>query len=223
MSIGTLDRNVTEMSSLFRRLQENSAKIGKHDDSPRLRDELQAEVRSLMELTQQTRSLLSAVSNREDPAFLSVQNRFNDVHTDMKQSLPRIVSALRDHPVQTSHQPRFADGGYTTGLLDQQQLDAQSDELDFLEQSVNKILVTMRELNYLFTSTLTELQRQRSHLTEIDTFVADSRGSMETGLAQLSTAEERQKDGMSCTCKIFVLVFVIAAVIAAVILVTIYV
>jgi hypothetical protein len=57
--------------------------------------------------------------------------------------------------------------------MDQGLLDGETDEINVLEQNVDDVVVGMREVDHLFTSTHREIQSQRHVVMKIDSATSE--------------------------------------------------
>jgi hypothetical protein len=214
MSLDAIDHNISQMAERLAAVHTGSLQIGKAGDGVKLRADLETEVRALMNLADQTHAILNTHSDRDSPRFSAVQDRFNSLTSDLNRELPPVVSALRNHPIHDLQ--AIGPGQYTSGAaLDQRLLDEDTETLEVLEQEVNRIVVTMREINSLFNATFEELQRQRTLLTRIDTFVEFSRSDLADANSEMRLADQDQRKDSRCCC-IWIIAGVIGVIVALV-------
>jgi hypothetical protein len=207
-TLAEVSTDLDQISSLLTHVTSISMKIGGFGDGPHLREQIQADVRQLTNLSQKVKIAMAELSKTNDPSFDTYQVRFDELRTRIQSELKPVVEKLRGcaTPSGTSGQPSASEG-----LLRQDLLDADTDYLDTLEQQVNEILQAMREVNQLFTRVMTELQKQRHILARIDAETTEAASDMSSGNMQLEQAAEHQRCSTKLICCIFLIVFVIAA------------
>ncbi|KAH0793486.1 syntaxin-12-like isoform X3 [Histomonas meleagridis] len=203
-----LANDIQTMQHQLDEICQNSLSIGDWSDTPELRESLQNDVKSLMELSQQVKSTIISLREKGDPEVDSYQQQFDQLRADMQDKLPGVLQALRRcydsiHPQQ--QQPVL-----NQPLLDQEQLDGETEYLEIMEQEVNQILSTMRDLQQIFQQTLEEIQKQRHLLVSVDSIVTSSKQNMQSGNVQLEEAHKHQKGSSRAMCIIIVIIVVIA-------------
>jgi hypothetical protein len=78
-------------------------------------------------------------------------------------------------------------------LLSQSMLDTDTVLIDVLEQQVAEIVAMIREIDDLFSKTLSELQNSRHVLTTIEASTTTAVAEMQNGNVQLEQETENQK------------------------------
>jgi hypothetical protein len=216
MSSATVASDLERMTSLLNHIMALSIKAGGFSDGPHLREEIQADIRSLTSLCQSTRTALIALRESGSPSADTHLARFNELRDRIQQDLPGVVQKLRGSSEAASAGQAAA--MRDEPLLDQRLLDGETDLIDILEQQVNEILITMREVNQLFGETLEQLQAQRHILTAIETHTTEAASEMSRGNEALEEAKEKQKASTKCICWIVIILALVAAAVVLVIL-----
>lgn len=216
MSSASVASDLERMTSLLNHIMALSIKIGGFSDGPHLREEIQADIRNLTSLCQSTKTALSALKDAGSPSVDDHLARFNELRGRIQQDLPTVVQKLRGSSDLGPSGQAAASAGREAPVLDQRLLDGETDLIDILEQQVNEILITMREVNQLFGETFEQLQAHRHILTAIETHTSEALSEMERGNETLEEAKEKQKASTKCLCWIFV---ILALVVAAVVLI----
>ncbi|OHT02735.1 hypothetical protein TRFO_30043 [Tritrichomonas foetus] len=218
VSAGHVRSNVQRMDEILNRLVTLSKDVGTFNDGIHLREQIQTNVQSLMNLSKQSRSDIQQLRQNEDPECDSLQILFENVSANMKRDLPAVISSLKsaapapaDHgnSMFTSNSNRNNDNLINAPLLDQQMLDNETDQLDLMEHEVNSILSNMREIQQLFQSTLQEIQKQRHIVASIDQMTSNSVDHMQKGTKELDKATQHQKGSRKALCWILIIVLIL--------------
>jgi hypothetical protein len=218
-SLAPIASGLERLTSLLTHIVTLSMKIGSFDDGPQLRENIQTDVRSILSSSQTVKSTLQDLKSRAVPGVDEYLAQFDSIRARMQRELPDVISKLRN-TVSSPRSPWDArDDSMSQPLLDQAQLDAESGYMDVLEQNVNRIVNTMREVHQLFTDTLTEIQQQRHLVTGIETLTSKAVDDMNNGNKQLEQADEKQKSSTKCLCCI---VTILSLVVVGVVLVILY-
>ena len=188
--IASLQNDFNSMKQLLQEIRTLSDKIGSFSDGPDIRDQIQSKVQTLKRLSSQTKQSLLALSQKNDPAVNECQKQFDELNEDINQKLVPILNKLRSITIGESSAPTPA---FQNQLVTQAQVDQDTEYLEILEQEVNSILQTMKDVNKIFHETLEELQKQRHILVGIDTTTSRAAKKMETGNNELKKAHEHQK------------------------------
>jgi hypothetical protein len=216
MSSASVASDLERMTNLLNHIMALSTKIGGFSDGPHLREEIQVDIRNLTLLCQSTKTALLELKENGSPSADDHIARFNELRGRIQQDLPGVVQKLR------GSSERAASGQsasfHEETALDQSLLDGESDLIDILEQQVNEILITMREVNQLFGETLEQLQAQRHILTAIETHTSEAVSEMGRGNEALEEAKEKQKLSTKCLCWIFIIVTLVAVAVVLIIL-----
>jgi hypothetical protein len=215
MSSASVASDLDRMTSLLNHIMSLSIKIGGFSDGPHLREEIQADIRTLTSLCQTTKTALIALKERGSPRVDDHLGRFNELRGRIQQDLPGVVQKLRGSSEQAQAK---AAPTHDDALLEQSLLDGETDVIDILEQQVNEILVTMREVNQLFGETLEQLQAQRHILTAIETHTTEAVSEMQRGNEELEQAKEKQKSSTKCICWILIILLLVVAAVVLIIL-----
>jgi methyl-accepting chemotaxis protein len=216
-SLAEVSSNLEQISSLLNHVVNLSTKIGGFGDGPHLREQIQADVRQLTTLSQTVKNAMTELRQTGGPTFDSYQSRFEDLRARMQSELRPVIEKLR-----SSTTPSASGGGgggsvASEPLLSQQLVDSETDLIDVLEQQVNQILTTMREVNQLFTHVMTELQKQRHMITAIDAETTEAVSEMSTGNRELEKAGEHQKSSTKCICWIVIIVLLVVTAVGLII------
>jgi chromosome segregation ATPase len=206
MSVSKIREDLGSLQSMFTEITTLSSRIGTSADTAALRSDLQGLVSRLSSLAQTTKGNIETLIRSENPDVGSLQQSFSEISAQMKERLPGVIQALRG---PTSSSSSRSSDIPRQQLMDQQLLDRQSEDLDVLEQQVQEILRTMREVNALFTQTLQKIQEQRHLLVGMDQSTSESIASMTAGNESLEKAAGNQKRTTKCMCWIFLIVGVI--------------
>ncbi|KAH0795094.1 hypothetical protein GPJ56_000937 [Histomonas meleagridis] len=188
--IASLQNDFRSMKQLLQEICDLSDKVGGFDDGPDLRDQIQSKVQTLKRLSSQSKQSLMALSQKNDPAVNECQKQFDELNQDIQQKLVPVLNKLRSSTAaeESAPAPQFQNQ-----LVSQAQVDQDTEYLEILEQEVNSILQTMKDVNKIFHETLEELQKQRHVLVGIDTTTTQAAQKMETGNKELKEAHEHQK------------------------------
>lgn len=206
-----LSADIGKMRDLLNNIIENSKNIGGFNDGPRLRDEIQSDVKQIMQISQTVKSTIARLKEDEGIDISQQEKEVDSLRASMQTGLPVVIQKLRANSVPEQKPEATRSSTLQSGLLDQQQLDAESEQLEELEQQTNQILATMNQVNQLFKNTFEEIQKQRHILTDIQTFTQNASQDMKTGNDQLARADSSQKKGTKCLCWIFVILGVVVA------------
>lgn len=187
-TIAALHDDISTMGQLFDEVVRSSEMIGGFDDGPDLRDNIQGKVKRIKQISSQVKSVFNQFGD-DDPRVKECQGIFDQLNAKMQSSLPGVIDKLRNNiNSEAAPQPAFQ-----YQMMDQQQVDAETEYLMVLEQEVNSILETMKEVNQIFHQTLEELQKQRHILVDINTSTTGAATNMQSGNDELQQAEHHQK------------------------------
>ena len=201
-----LDAEINEMAESLNHIRELSDQIGGFNDGPHLHEQIQNEVRSIMQASKKAKDSLLAIPTGT-PGLDASMSRFEQIRSRMQTEIPGVIGKLRQYQ-NTPSQPAPVPN-YTEPLLNQSELDDQSEELQALEAAAAQILSQMREVQQLFAQTLDEIQKQRHKLVSIETVTAKSAQDMASGNEQLDKAQQHMKGKTKCLIWIIVAVGVI--------------
>lgn len=192
-TIAALHDDISTMGQLFDEVVKSSEMIGGFDDGPDLRDNIQSKVKKIKQISSQVKSIFNQFGE-DDPRVKECQDIFNQLNVKMQNNLPGVIEKLRNNiSNEQAPQPTFQ-----YQMQDQQQVDVETEYLMVLEQEVNTILETMKEVNQIFHQTLEELQKQRHILVDINTSTTEAANSMQSGNDELKKAEHHQKKCIIC-------------------------
>jgi hypothetical protein len=219
-ALSEISNDLERLSSLLTHIVSLSMRVGGFDDGPELRENIQADVRSILSSSQSAKTTLLALKQRQVPSVDDYIARFDSIRARMQRELPEVINKLRNTGSfgRSSSSDLHADS-MTQPLLDQTQLDGETEMLDVLGQQVNQIIAQMREIHEIFHQTLTEIQQQRHFVTSIDSATSKAAESMEHGNKELDEAAEKQKTSTRCLC---VIVTIVVLVVIAVVMVVLY-
>lgn len=206
-----LSADIGKMRDLLNNIIENSKNIGGFNDGPRLRDDIQSDVKQIMQISQTVKSTITRMKESGDEDISQQEQEVDSLRAAMQSQLPAVIQKLRANSVPEPRPEASHTSPLQSGLLDQQQLDGETEQLEELEQQTNQILATMNQVNQLFKNTFEEIQKQRHILTDIQTYTQNASQDMQTGNDQLAKADSHQKKGTKCLCWIFVLLGVVVA------------
>lgn len=201
-----ISHDIGAMERLLSAIVESADKLGGFDDGPDVRESLQRDVRTLMDLSQTVKRALFAQRERGDTAADSHEARFNALRERMQAQLPQVLRRLQESSQGCDAPPPRGDI-VSQPLLDQEQLDGETEYLQVLEQEINSILTAMQELNRIFKQTLDELQKQRHILVGVDSMVSSSTGNMQDGNKDLDKAADHQRGTTKC---LFIIILIVA-------------
>jgi hypothetical protein len=210
--------DIERMTGLMDHIMSLSKQIGGFNDGPQLREQIQVDVKNIMNASKVVKDSLSQLQG--SPGTGECEARFEQLRARMQQDLPNVISKLR----QNTEAPPSSGGlqgsraNYTEPILDQMQLDGETEQLETLAQQVNQILRVMREVHEIFGQTLEELQKQRHLLGHIEGATSEAVSNMESGNEQLEQAHESQKKSTKCICAVAIIVVVVAVGVAMLIL-----
>jgi hypothetical protein len=207
MSVDQVRGDLGSMRSMFDEILVLSGRFGTPADTPALRSDLQQQVSRLSSLAQSTKGTIEALLRTEDPNVRTLQQSFSEIAAQMRDRLPAVIDSLRN----SSSSSRSASTAQSSLMLNQQLLDRESEELEVLEQEVAGILRVMREVNFLFTQTLGEIQKQRHLVMELDKSTGESLEAMSEANSILEKAAGNQKSKTKCICWTLLIVTVIVA------------
>jgi predicted nucleic acid-binding Zn ribbon protein len=216
-TIAQVANDIAKMTSTLNHILSLSKQIGGFNDGPHLREQLQVDVKSILDSSRTVkRDLLQLKDNDESEAdeYLA---KFEALRGRIQQELPPVVNKLKSSSADTAF-GSASSPNYTEGLLDQTQLDGATDLIDILEQQVNAILMTMREVREIFGSTLEELQKQKHMVQSIETTTAEAAEDMHKGNEILEEAQDRQKGATKCILWILIILVLVAVAIVLIIL-----
>lgn len=204
-------QDIKRMESILATIENLSRDIGTFSDGMSLREQIQNNVKELMETSKSVKTNISIMRQNDDPEIDSVQKSFEEVSSKMKTQLPKIINGLKAS-TPSMQPPRNGSQDFTRPLMvDQSLIDSDSDQLAILESEVNTILSTMKEINALFEKTMQELQSQRNLIISVDNMTSKAADDMSMGTLELEKADVHQKKSRKCLCWIFLMIFVIAA------------
>lgn len=205
-----ISHDINTMEDQLNKIMLNSSKLGGFDDGPDVRESLQQDVKSLMNLSQMVKKVIFTLREQGDPNVNDYQSKFDNLRNKMQNELPQVLNKLKEN-IQSNEPSNVPQTEiYNQPLLDQSQLDSETEYLQVIEQEVNNILTTMRELNLIFQQTLDELQKQRHILVSVDTMVSSSTNDMNSGNLDLEKAAEHQRGTTKCLWLILIIVAVVA-------------
>ncbi|OHT11881.1 hypothetical protein TRFO_18451 [Tritrichomonas foetus] len=161
-----------------------------------------------MDTSKNVKNDIQVLRNNDDPAIDSIQSSFDALSGKMREHLPKVINQLKASTPQGGEADRGRDV-FHQSLLDQQMVDADSDQLALLESEVNQILTTMKEVNALFEKTMQELQSQRHLIISVDKMTSKAAEDMSMGTLELEKAGDHQKKSRKCLCWIFLIILVI--------------
>jgi hypothetical protein len=214
MAFPAITSDLEEMASLLTHVVSLSGRVGSFSDGPHLREQIQADVKRLGILSQQLKGAMARMSG--NPELGAYQARFEELRERVRRDLEPVVQKLRG-----SATPGGGAGDAAAGpVLDQGLIDADTDQIDVLEQQVGAIVTAMREVSGLFTQVMEELQAQRHKITVIEGETSAAVSQMESGNEALKTASKHQKSSRKCLCCIFVIVLLVVAAVAVVLVFT---
>lgn len=188
---------------------ELSKQIGGFNAGPQLQDDIQSNVKSLLTLSQKVKNNITQLRESNAPDLDSVENAFNQLSRRIQSELPDVIKSLRNVSSGPGPSSGGGGGGFNPTVLQQSLVDDQSDQLDMLEQEVQSILSTMREVNTLFHQTLEEIQKQRHMLVTIEASTEKAKDDMESGILHLDKAGENQKSSNRALCWILIILVVV--------------
>ena len=190
------------------RLVSLSGDVGGFRDGIHLREQIQNHVQSLMNLSKQAKNDISQLRRDGDASVDSLQIRFEDLSARMKIELPKVVACLKQNaPAPGGDEfSRRQDDFINQPLLEQAQLDSESDQIEMMTQEVNAILSTMREINQIFQQAFEEIQKQRHLVHSIDAITTKAVDNMVKGNKELEKAQEHQKMSRKALCWIFIII-----------------
>lgn len=206
-------QDIKRMESILATIEDLSKDIGTFNDGMSLREQIQNNVKDLMDISKNVKTNISIMRQNDDPDIDSVQKSFEDVSGQMRAKLPKVINGLKAS-TPSSQPPRGNQEIYNQPLIDQSLVDADSDQLAILESEVNQILSTMKEINALFEKTMQELQSQRNLLIGIDSVTQKAAEEVSMGTLELEKADVHQKKSRKCLCWILIMIIVIAGCIA---------
>jgi hypothetical protein len=209
--------DIDKMTSTLNHILSLSKQIGGFRDGPHLREEIQVDVRTILDSSRTVKRDLVQLKENDEPEVDEYLARFEALRSRIQQELPPVVNKLKsssaDTAIASSSSPN-----YTEGLLDQTQLDGETDLIDLLEQQVNTILMTMREVREIFGATLEELQKQRHMVQSIETTTAEAAEDVHKGNEILGEAQEQQKGATKCLMWVLIIVVLVAVAVVLIIL-----
>ena len=206
--LARLGGDIAEMQRTLRDVISKSDQLGGFGDGPQLREEIQTDVRNLMNLSQAVKSNL-VEAKQSGLAVDEYESQLAELRAAMQENLPRVIQRLKQNT--ETHEQSPHESAMNQPLLDQTLLDEQTEQLDELQQAVSGILTMMTEVNMLFKQTLEEIQRHRHMLTAIESHTNEGKENMEKGNEQLEKAASHQKGSTKCLIWLFVILGVIAA------------
>lgn len=221
-SVAKVKQDIKRMDNIITNLKTLSKDIGSFNDGVHLRDQIQNNVKELMDTCKDVKTNITILRNNNDPEIDSVENSFEQVSQTMKQELPQILNGLKQSSSsQAGQSDSRPDVMNQSLLMDQQLVDQDSDQLILLENEVNQILSIMREVKALFDRTMQEIQSQRNMIIGIDRSTSKAAEDMTMGSLELEKAQNHQKSSRKCLCWILliILVVVICVVVFVVVLV----
>jgi methyl-accepting chemotaxis protein len=214
-SLIEVSSDLEQISSLLSHVVHIAERIGGFGDGPHLREQIQTDVRRLSALSQKVKNAMAQLSSNPGPTFESYQSRFEDLRIRMQKELTPVIERLRN-----SHTPTGESNGRPdtqVPLLSQVMIDQNTDLIDTLEQQVAGILQAMREVNSLFSQTMTELQRQSNRILQIEAETTQAVSEMSRGNDELDKADSHQHKSRRCICCIFILVILVVTAVGLII------
>jgi hypothetical protein len=192
VSLSQVSSDIEQMSSLLNHFLSLSGKIGGFNDGPQLREQIQCDVKSILDSSQTVKRAFATLKEANTPGLDDHLKRFDQLPARIHSELPGVISKLKDNTAPSGFGSTSAPN-YTEPQLDQRLLDTDSDLIDVLEQEVNQIVAVMREVNALFGKTLEELQTQRHRLIVIEQDTNMAVQEMAKGNEQLEERGKNQK------------------------------
>jgi len=190
----------------------------------------------------------SAVIARLSKSFDREFHRFQNINAELDRKQVRVIQTLRNKqraesiegdnttrrgyeerdPLNRTRQHMYADGGYDQ-LQDQDQMQAQELDIQFIEYDVEEMEKRSREIQGIESDVLEvsemykDLQNmvheQQEHIDTIDSNILQARDKTEQAHQELLTAEEYQKKARKKKCCVLFLVTLIIAIIVVMIMV----
>ena len=210
ISLVQVDNDLRGMENTLSHVISLSEKIGSFEDGPHLRESIQSDVKTLMTFSKNVKGSLTQLRERNENGVDNYEQRFEDLRAKMQNQLPGVISSLRNNSFPENNEGTGSPLD-PTPLLDQSLLDSQTDQLDELEQSINQILQTMKEVKALFTQTLDELQQQRHILVNVDKMTSTAQKDAASANDNLETAEKHQKGSTNVLCWILIILLIVCA------------
>jgi chromosome segregation ATPase len=212
MSVPQIAHDIQETSSTLTHIISLSTKISGFQDGPHLREEIQADVRKIMGQSQQLKAALARLHDQNAPGVEEYTSQFETLRARMQAELPGVISALKraSRDAEPDTRPTMTDP------LLQNELNFQTDQISVLDDHVAEILQNMREVHELFTTALTEIQKQRHMIVGIDSTTTDAKEELEKGNELLESAAKQQKK--STACIVWIIVILLCVVMGVVLL-----
>ena len=187
--------------------------IGTIKDGALLRSTIQTTIKEISTLSTSIKSQLTILNQNSHDQAQEYELQFNEIQQEMQTQLPLIISKLKENTNGSNQMNSFSSeiAENIIPLIDQEQVDGETEQIDILEEQVNTILTTMREVNDIFSSTLEKLQEQRNMILSIDNAVSDANDNASKAVDQLNKAEKHQKFSRKCLCWLLLVFLVIAA------------
>jgi t-SNARE complex subunit (syntaxin) len=215
-TVSEVSSDLEQMSILLNHVITLSDQIGGFGDSPHLREQIQSDVRQLTSLSQKAKAAITELESVPGTDFSTVQGRFTALRDRIQNELRPVIGKLRNSQTVSHAQKEQSDAEMP--LLNQSMLDSNTDLIDVIEQQVAEIVTIMREINELFSKTLSELQNQRHVLTMIEASTTNAVGEMQNGNTQLEKAAENQRRSSKCMCWSAIILMIVVTVVVLVIL-----
>lgn len=204
-----LSRDITHLRNKLNDLSKASEDIGTIKDGALLRSTIQSDIKEIVALSQSIKSQLLTLSETNNDEAQSYEPEFLNIQNEMQNLLPKIVQKLKASA--SDSQEQITVPSTSVALLDQAQVDEETEQLEILEAQVGEILSTMRELNNLFHATLDKLNEQRNIILSIDDSISNAKDDMNNGNEQLDKGKNHQKGSTKCLCWLFLFFFIVVA------------
>ena len=211
-SLTAVSNALSQMRTKLDELIKNGKDIGSYKDGPLLRNSIQNDAKSLAEISKKVKDDIFKLKQSGLPQVDQYENQFISLKEEMQKHLPPIVEKLRSALNEDTPSPQ--EDSLHSPLVDQQQIDSESEQIDVLEGQVRDILQTMREVHQIFTQTLEELNKQRNIILSIESNTEEAKKEMKNGNFELEKAKEHQKGSTGCLCWLLLFFIIIVGGIA---------
>ena len=196
-SLSNLSSSLNEMKSKFQTLCAKKKDIGTFHDGPVLRQEINTNVKELVDVTNRVKRIISTLKENGENID-SYEAEFESLGKQMNTELPKIIQSLKQR--EDTSVPAYGVSQVQQSLMDQEEVDGTTEQIENLEVQVREILSTMRQLNEIFNQTLDELQKQRNVILSIDNQVSNAHDNMADGNEKLDGAKKHQRGSTKLLC-----------------------
>ena len=209
-----VDEFKNQMADVNRRLDSLISKksiIGTKGDDAIFRQDIQNEILSIKNTVDMLSATMKQIDKEKNIDAERCHASFDNLTQKTETELNQILQKFKDTHTGDKSQQSPSRGQLTTPLFDQVMLNDEQEQIEIIEQEVNEIVSSIRNVQQLFNQVYSELQKQRNLVVLVDSEVSDAKDNLISGNRQLEIAEENQKKVTKRLIKFLLIVFSICA------------